>query len=182
MPSERFNALVQAVVALSESDSWNLAVREWAVVRLEEDPSASGVCVCGKTGLSKLFTLRNEFNESLLHPIGSVCVNQFGRHELDSEVALLSDLHALRSAIKNRENVTLESGHFSRALLEYFYTEGAFTPDEYNKGNGGNDYDFLLKMFNKRKKHDINARQRSKMALLLRRKVFPFVLNDERLS
>lgn len=173
---------MQAVFELSESESWDFAVREWSVYSLEEDPTESGVCVCGNTGLSKLFTLRNDLNGSFLNPIGSVCVNQFGRRELNGQVTLLNDLQALRNAINAREAVTLESGHFTRALLEYLHARGAFTPDKWNGHNGYNDYDFLLKMFNKKKKkNEITPARRRKITMLLRTKVFPFVQQTERL-
>jgi len=177
-----FDALVRVVVASSVSNSWNAAVGEWTVIELEEDPAGRGVCICGQTGLVKLFTIRNDQNDSLLFPIGSVCVNQFGRTDLDRQVNLFGDLLTLRNAIRAQEDVTLTSSYFSRAVLDYLYTEGAFTPDQWNRGEGENDYDFLLKMFNKRNKDSLSRPQQWKITMLLQQKVLPFVLADQRLK
>lgn len=176
-----FDELVRVVVDSSVSSAWSTAVGEWTVVELEDDPARGGVCVCGKTGLAKLFTISNERNGSFLHPIGSVCVNQFGRTDLDRQVDLLTGLLALRNAIHARQYITLTSEYFSRAMLEYLYSEGAFTPDRWNNGDGEYDYEFLRKMFNKRDKDAISSAQVRKINALLRNKVFPFVLADERL-
>lgn len=181
MTTESFDELVRVVIASSVSDKWESAVREWAVTELEEDPAANGVCVCGQTGLVKLFTIANESNGTSLRPIGSVCVNQFGLQDLNRQITLFTDLLKLRTCIREHENITLTSGYFSRAILEYLYVEGAFHPDQWNNGDGENDYTFLLKMFNKRDKEAISPKQGWKIVALLRDKVLPFVLADERL-
>ena len=177
-----FATLARAVVRSSVSKAWSAAVTEWEVVALEEDLDALGVCVCGQTGLVKLFTIRNKRNDSVLFPIGSVCVNQFGRKDLDQQITVFSDLLTLRSAVIAGERVTLTAQFFSRAVLEWFYAQGVFTPDHWNRGDGANDYDFLLKMFNKRDKDSISRAQRQKLSLLLRQKVFPFIQADDRLK
>ena len=177
-----FDTLAHEVVGSSVSKTWSAAVTEWEVVALQEDPSAHGVCVCGQTGLVKLFTIRNSLNGRELHPIGSVCVNEFGRKDLDQQVTVFSYLFALRSAVIAGERVTLTAQYFSRAVLEWFYAQGVFTPDHWNRGDGAHDYDFLLKMFNKRDKDSISRAQRRKISLLLRQKVFPFIQADDRLK
>lgn len=181
MTTESFDALVGAVVASSVSGSWAAAVLEWDVTELEEDPAGEGICVCGQTGLVKLFTIRNRHNGAELYPIGSVCVNQFGVEVLDRQVSVFSQLLALRTAIRANENVTLTSEYFSRAVLEHLYFSDAFTPDQWNGGDGENDYEFLTKMFNKRNKDDITAPQRRKISALLNQKVLPFIAAHERL-
>lgn len=182
MPTASFPALVRAVVSASVSNVWDTAKAEWEVTEVEEDPSADGICVCGQMGLVSLFTIKNRGSGAELFPIGSTCVNQFGRADLNSQVTVLSDLLKLRTAIRSREAITLTSDFFSRAVLADLYEEGAFTPDQYNGGDGERDYDFLVKMFNKRNKDDITRPQRNKISVLLNKKVFPFVLNDERLG
>lgn len=181
MTTESFRTLVRAVVASSASDTWATAVGEWTVVELEEDPSGEGECVCGQTHLVKLFTIRNKHNGATLYPIGSKCVQLFGRSDLDRQISLLSGLLGLRSAIQERQDITLTSRYFTRAMLEDLYSEGAFVPDQWNGNDGWNDYDFLLQMFNKRDKDAISTKQQRKIAVLLNKKIFPFVLADERL-
>jgi len=182
MTAESFDALVRAVVASSVSDTWSTAVLEWNVVELEEDPTGQGVCVCGQLNLVKMFTIRNHSNGSTLFPIGSVCVNQFGRDDLNQQVVVFGTLLALRKAILAQQDVTLTSEYFSRAVLEWLYNEGAFTPDQWNQNNGWNDREFLLTMFNKRDKDAISVPQKRKISMLLHRKVFPFIQDDERLK
>ncbi len=181
MSVDSFQSLVQAVVASSRSNVWAVAVNEWQIVDLEEDSSGTGVCVCGQQNLVKLFTIRNELNGSELFPIGSVCVNKFGRADLDRDVDLLSGLHALRKAILDASEIPLTSEYFSRAMLEDFFFHDVFTPDQWNRGDGESDYEFLVKMFNKRNKDSITSRQHYKIHMLLQEKVFPAVLADDRL-
>ncbi|MCU1579992.1 MAG: hypothetical protein JWP19_2196 [Rhodoglobus sp.] len=178
MTVHSLESLVQAVLASSKSNDWRRAVNEWVVVDLEEEPAGTGVCVCGQTNLVKLFTIKNELNGAVLYPIGSVCVNKFGREDLDRQVSVFSDLHALRKALVEGQDVALTSEFFSRALLEYLLDSGAFTPDQWNFSDGERDYDFLAKMFNKRNKDTISTRQQQKIYMLLRNKVFPFVLTQ----
>lgn len=182
MTTGSFDALVSAVIASSVSNTWSTAVGEWEVVQLEEDPSGHGVCACGQNNLVKLFTIQNAKNGSTLYPIGSTCVNQFGRVDLDRQIDLLSGLLTLRAAARERRQITLTSDYFSRAMLEYFFLQGVFTSDQWNFGDGEGDYDFLLKMFNKRNKEDISRAQNAKIYMLLTRKVLPFVESDLRLQ
>lgn len=181
MSVDSFESLVRAVVASSRSNVWAVAVDEWQIVDLQEDSSGTGVCVCGQQNLVKLFTIRNELNGSDLFPIGSVCVNKFGRADLDRNVDLLTGLHTLRKAIVERRDTPLTSEYFSRAMLEDFFFRDVFTPDQWNHDDGENDYNFLVKMFNKRDKDSITTGQHNKIYMLLQHKVFPFVLTDDRL-
>jgi hypothetical protein len=164
------------VLASSVSRDWESAVLEWTVIDINEDPSGQGVCVCSHPELLHLFTIENEHNGSQLHPIGSSCVKKFRRKDLDRQVGLLSQLFTLRNAIESQQAITLTNEYFSRALLKHLDAEGAFTPDHYNKGYGGQDYDFLVKMFNKRDKDAITPPQEWKINALLRNKVYPFIL------
>ena len=58
MSTHNFGALRRAVIEASLADRWAQAVEEWQVVCVEEDPHATGICVCGKTGLVYLYTIR----------------------------------------------------------------------------------------------------------------------------
>jgi len=182
MPAENFDELVRRVLDASESDVWGIAVGEWAVSQLEEDPLGCGVCVCGHTGLVKLFTITNQRNRALLYPIGSVCVNQFGREELDQQVKVYDELLRLRKAILDGSRIRLTSDLFSRALLVWLFNEGSFPPDEYNNFDGERDLEFLLKMFNKRNKDALTRPQQKKITAILLAKVMPFVRNYENLK
>ena len=177
-----FVELKKVIEQASVSNAFYAAVHEWAVSDVEDDPQLQGVCVCGKTGLGKLFTIRNDHNEVELFPIGSHCVKHFGREDLNNEVTLLTGLLELRNAIIAKETITLESGHFTRAMFPYFLKLDAFPPNYFNGGDGSEDSAFLLKMFNKRKKDDISTAQRKKIWTLINKKVLPAVLADERLK
>jgi hypothetical protein len=182
MTTANFQALRAAVLASSSADEWATAVHEWEVVEVDEDPALRGVCVCGQTGLHYLFTIRNHRNSATLHPIGSSCVNHFGRADLDREVDVLPKLFKILTASVNGQRITLTSEFFSRVVLEYLYDGGAFTPDQYNNADGASDYEFLLKMFNKKKKEDITSPQQRKISVLLNTKVIAFIVNDYRLK
>ncbi|WP_072313251.1 hypothetical protein [Agrococcus sp. Marseille-P2731] len=93
-------------------------------------------------------------NGAKLYPIGSTCVQKFGRTDLNRQVTLYSDLFRLRAAILNNMRITLTSDYFSRAMIEYLNDEGAFTPDRWDADDG---YAFMLDMFNKRKKDEITG-------------------------
>ncbi|MEU2201647.1 hypothetical protein [Isoptericola sp. NPDC019482] len=182
MTTSSFEALADAVVAASDADRWDQAVLEWQVVSVARDPHADGVCVCGQTRLVSLFTIENTRNGEMLFPIGSSCVNQFGRADLDRQVDLWERLLALRQAIDARQPIRLTTEYFSRAMLDHLYESGAFPPDEWNGGDGWKDYDFLLKMFNKRDKAAITDGQQRKIYMLLTRKVIPFVRSYDQLG
>ena len=51
------------------------AVQEWEIYDCIEDMSCRSRCVCGKENIRYLFTIRNLFNNSLIFPIGSSCIN-----------------------------------------------------------------------------------------------------------
>ncbi|MGK9149513.1 hypothetical protein KXS11_17900 [Plantibacter flavus] len=164
------------------SNAWATAVQEWEVIEVEEDPAGRGVCVCGQQNLVQLFTIENVNNQAVLYPIGSTCVNQFGRNDLNRQVDLLGDLLALRKTLRDGKSIELTADHFSRAMLEYFWFQDVFTPDQWNNHDGEGDYEFLLKMFNKRDKDAINRRQQAKIYMLLTQKVLPFVASDSRMK
>lgn len=59
MTRHNFQTLKAAVIAACRANAWAAAVEEWEVVGLEADPTATGMCVCGNTGLRYLYTIRN---------------------------------------------------------------------------------------------------------------------------
>jgi hypothetical protein len=177
MTTSNFEDLRDAVVGASHRRSWADAVGEWEVIGLEEDPSGSGICICGQLGLVKLFTIRNNESHNDLYPIGSSCINHFGRSDLNQDVATLTALAKLRSSFQRRDQITLTGDYFSRALLEYFYDQGVFPDSKWNNNNGWNDYDFLLTMFNKHLRDEVTKKQQSKIFVLLAKVRF-FVMSD----
>lgn len=175
-----FQVLRGEVIAKSDAGTWKKALLEWDVTSLEEHPSNDGVCVCGQTGLLWMYTIANELNGAELFPIGSSCVNHFGRTDLNRRVDVLHKLALVQSTVNAGKRVEMTTEFFSRAALKFLFEEGAFTPDSYNHGDGANDYEFLLKMFGKRDKSTINPKQQYKLRKLVEDKIVPFVLADPR--
>jgi hypothetical protein len=180
MSTHNFGALRRAVIEASLADRWAQAVEEWQVVGVEEDARATGICVCGKTGLVYLYTIHNRLTRDVLFPIGSSCVNLFEVEELDVTVAVLRRLFELRAAFAQGNRVELTSDYFSRAVLADLWQNGAFPPNEYNRSNGDNDYKFLLDLFNQR--HEFTDKEERKVWVLLNRTIKSFVMSDERLG
>ena len=180
MGTHNFEALRSAVVGASLSDRWAQAVEEWQVVSLVEDPTVTGTCVCGKNPLVYLYTISNRLTGLSLFPIGSSCVNLFQVEELDASANVLHQLLKLRSAYVNNVSVELSSEYFSRALLADLWENDAFPANDFNRGNGDNDYKFLLDLLNQR--HDFTPGERKKVWVLLNRTIKVFVMNDERLG
>lgn len=175
-----FQVLRSAVIAASDADKWKKALLEWDVTSLEEHPSSDGVCVCGQTGLLWMYTITNEVNGAELYPIGSSCVNHFGRTDLNRRVDVLHKLALVQATANAGKRVEMTTEYFSRAALKFLFEEGAFTPDSYNGHDGENDLEFLLKMFGKRDKSTINSKQSYKLRKLVENKIIPFVLADPR--
>lgn len=177
-----FQVLRSAVITASDAGKWKKALLEWDVTSVEEHPTSDGECVCGQTGLLWMYTITNEVNGAELFPIGSSCVNHFGRTELNRRVDVFRKLVLVRDTVNDGNTVDMTTEFFSRAALEFLYEEGVFTPDAFNHGDGWNDCEFLLKMFGKRDKSTINSKQQYKMRMLIENKVIPFVLADTRLG
>lgn len=85
-----------------------------------------------KENLRYLFTIRNRKTSISLYPIGSTCIEKFGRDDLDSEVNVQLDMYHLVHAIESGERIELTSKYFSKKLLLALYEEGAFAPNQYN--------------------------------------------------
>jgi len=182
MVADSFEVLTGKLMAVSVSKDLASAIAEWEVVAVEEDPSRDNFCICGQPELVKLFTIENSRNGEILYPIGSECVKKFRSKDLDAQVTLYADLLKLRIAVQKVATIKMTSEFFSRAVLEYLYEEGAFTPDQYNDQDGEKDLIFLLKMFNMRYKDRITGPQKRKIRMLINYKVEPFILNDPRLK
>lgn len=171
--SKYSNNLISTVLSLSSSKEWGTAVEEWSIISCSEDRSCTTRCVCGKEGLRYLFRLRNNITGNILFPIGSSCINKFGIKSLMEEASVRESLFKLLHAVEENGYVQLNSDFFSRKLLKYLYFKGAFPPNQYNKGNGYNDYQFMLDMFNKRTR--ITDAQRRKVSAILVNSILPYL-------
>jgi hypothetical protein len=175
LAAHSFETLKRVIEDNSVAAHFSVAVHEWAVVSVEEHPDSQGECLCGQQNLLYMYTIRNSRNQETLTYIGSKCVEHFERADLNAQVSVLSELLTLKKAIEDGENITLTSDYFSKALLAWLFEEGAFK-------DGEGDYEFFLKMFNKRKKEDITVKQNRKIWAMLNYQVKPFILNHSALG
>lgn len=175
MASYYYQNLIKSVLEASTTDKWEIAVREWDIVDCQEDEKHLSECVCGKENLRYLFTIRNRKTGISLYPIGSTCIEKFGRDDLDSEVNVQLDMYHLVHAIESGERIELTSKYFSKKLLFALYEEGAFAPNQYNGYDGKNDYQFMLDMYNKRNKSNITEQQHRKIRGLIAYSIKPFL-------
>lgn len=165
---------MMTVIRCSESDNWQDAVVEWDIEDCDEDLSCSSECVCGKENIKYLYTIRNKYSGRTLYPIGSSCINKFGRGDLKEATSLIESQFKLLHAVEEGRYLSLSSELFSRKLLRWLYDEGAFdTP--YNGYDGTGDYEFMLKMFNKRDKVSISLNQDKKIKAVLLNSIKPFL-------
>lgn len=82
----------------------------------------------------------------------------------------------LLHAVESNRYLSLSSELFSRKLLKYLFEQGALDT-EYNDFDGEEDYEFMLKMFNKRNKSSITMRQDKKIKAILLNSIKPFLQN-----
>lgn len=175
MESTYVKNLIMTVIGDSESDVWEGAVTEWEIYDCKEDESCSEECICGKENIKYLYRIRNVINGNTLFPIGSSCIKKFNRTDLKEEVSVREGMFRLLHAVDENKYLSLSSDLFSRRLLKYLYDQGAFNT-EYNNYDGANDYEFMLKMFNKRDKSSITMKQDKKIKAVLLNSVKPFLL------
>ena len=166
--------LIKRVLELSVSENWETAVKEWEIIDCDEDEDRAESCICGKEELYYLFKIRNTKNGNVLYPIGSSCIKKFGREDLDDEAAIREKMFKLYHAIDNNQFISLSTELFSRKILERLYHEGAFNT-EYNHYDGSNDYEFMLKMFNKRDKSSITMSQQKKIRAIIVASIRPYL-------
>jgi hypothetical protein len=170
-----YNNLIQRVIDNSEASDWENAVLEWEVFDCEEDETLQSSCICGKEDLRYLFTIRNTRNGNTLYPIGSSCIKKFERNDLNEDVSIKEQLFKLLHAIERNKFIVLSSDLFSRKLLDYFYDQDVFQANNYNGFRPWADYEFLLKMFNKRDKDSISLQQRKKISAIIMNSIRPYL-------
>ena len=165
--------LPREVVALSCAGDFDVARHEWDLVDSEIDSTCSKNCVCGHENLKYLFTIHNRETGAKLYPIGSSCIELFGRQDLDQQVSVARQMYAVLAEYRESGTLALNGGAISRAVLKKLYEEGCFDPNSYNDGNPEADYQFLVKMFNQR--NEPTEGQRKKIWVLLNKTVGPYL-------
>lgn len=169
-----FNNLIMTVINASESNGWLDAVEEWEIYDCEEDEDCCSRCICGKENIRYLYTIRNIYNGEMLFPIGSSCINKFERIDLRDETALIEEQFRLLHAVESNRYLSLSTEFFSRKLLKWLFEEGAFDTS-YNQYDGEEDYEFMLKMFNKKDKDAITIKQDRKIKAIIMNSIKPFL-------
>ena len=177
MAESYISNLILNVIEKSEANTWDLAVYEWELVDCEEDESCESSCVCGKEHIRYLHKIVNRENGNILFPIGSSCIKKFNRSDLNQDVKINEDLFKLLHHIENRRYIELSSDFFTRKLINYLYDVGAFDND-YNGFDGYDDYEFFLKMFNKRDKASITYNQQRKINAIIINSLLPYLRNQ----
>ena len=151
MDNKHYNNLINTVIDKSESSNWENAVLEWKIRDKQIDFNQTTPCICGKENLKYLFTIQNQKNNNILKYIGSTCIKKFKREELDKITTTYTKLCVLYYAIKNNEYIEFNANFFSKQLIEYFEEQNIIKPSRYNNYEPKKDYDFMKKMFFKRK-------------------------------
>lgn len=172
MPSNARYKLIEAIVEHSESDNWESAVQEWSMTGCKVDSSCSSQCVCGQENIKYLFRITNNLNGANLFPIGSRCINKFGRRDLDEQVNVYEQMCRLLEAVKDGKFIEFNSDLFSKKLIKYLYDHNAFKPSSYNMNDPYNDYKFMLDMFNKRSEPTVH--QRNKVTAIIMSSIIPY--------
>lgn len=134
------------------------------------------MCICGHEGLKYCFTIQNRYNNNILYPIGSSCILQFGRNDLDQTIDVYEKLFKIRTKFNNHEKITLQD--FSRRLLQFFLDENIFRATLYNNYNPENDYTFMLQMFNQRS--EPTYRQQKKINAIIMNSIIPYIRRMEK--
>ena len=170
--------LMQKVMDNSCANTWEEAVNEWEITDWVEDSSRTRSCVCGKEELRYLFEIHNVITDKYLYPIGSSCIRKFERDDLREETSVVEGMFKLLHAVERNAYLELSSELFSRKLLRALYDRGAFVPNRYNNYDGANDYEFMLKMFNKRDKSSITNFQEKKITAILLNSIKPYLQEE----
>lgn len=156
----------------SESKYWSEAVKEWNIIGYDEDSECISQCVCGKEHIRYLYKIKNDINKNVIYPIGSRCIKRFERTDLIEKTFCYEKSIRIYKAVKSYEYIELSSDLFSRKLLKSFYEEGAFESDFYLYSAEEN-YNFMLKMFNK--KSAPSPKEQRRIDALIINNIKPFI-------
>lgn len=174
MRSNYAKNLISNVVEQSVADTWRQAVHEWEIVDCDEDTLVESACICGKENLRYLYHIENQQNGNRLFPIGSSCIEKFDRKDLIDFTNVNESMFKLLRAMKTGKFIELNSELFTRKLLLYLFENRVFDND-FNGLDGRNDYEFMLKMFNKRNKDDISYAQKRKIRAIIMNSIRPYL-------
>lgn len=181
MANTYYENLIMTVVKNSLGHTWRDAVIEWDIVECEEDEECASKCVCGKEDIKYLYTIRNEYTHAMLFPIGSCCIKKFNRKDLNEKISIVEGMYKLYKAINDNKLIDLSSAYFSRKLLAALFEDGAFDT-EYNDYTGYQDYQFMLRMFNKRDKDSITWSQQKKINAIIAFSLKPYLMDNLRFT
>lgn len=170
--------LIQTVLDNSYGNTWEEAVNEWEITDCIEDRSRKESCICGKEELKYLYEIHNVVTDKYLYPIGSSCITKFEREDLCEETSVAEGMFKLLHAVEQNAYLELSPDLFSRKLLRALYKRGAFVPSKFNNYDGANDYEFMLKMFNKRDKSSITPFQEKKIKAILLNSIKPYLQKE----
>ena len=173
---KNIGALQKAVIEASDSEVWGYAVAEWKILDCYIDENRKSICICGQEGLKYCFIIRNSYNGNILYPIGSSCINQFGRNDLKQVVSIYEQMFSIRTKHRKREKIELKD--LSKNLLKFLLEENVFKPTAYNHYNPEEDYEFLLSMFNKRSM--LTDKQQAKVNAIILNSIIPYIKRMER--
>lgn len=87
--------LPSVIIENSFASTFGEAVNEWDVIKHEKNPNSK--CICGKKGITHCFTIENHLEFNQLFPIGSCCVKQFGRKDLNERMKQLQSGKTLKN-------------------------------------------------------------------------------------
>ena len=166
--------LIKTVVERSQANTWENAVNEWTVEPYGESDGSNSVCACGKEDILYLFKITNIENGNEIYPIGSSCMKKFERKDINDLTSLYEQLYKLKKALNENKYLDFTSEFFTRKILAHFNDKGVYNSD-YNNNNGTADYEFMVKMFNKKNKEDITPSQRKKINGIIAYQIKPYL-------
>lgn len=96
---------------------------------------------------------------------------------MNDEASVREKMFKLYHAVENNQFISLSPEFFSRKLLKKLFEDGAFDC-EYNDYDGLDDYEFIVKMFNKRDKSSITFGQQKKIRAIIVASIRPYLQNQ----
>ncbi|MDY4604032.1 hypothetical protein [Clostridium tertium] len=178
MSSIYYNNLIKLVIDKSESERWEDALEEWDIFDCEEDNDIESSCICGKENIKYLFTIKNVINGNEIYPIGSSCIKKFNRTDLNELITIKEGMFKLLREVEKNAYISLSSELFTRRLLKVLYEEGAFKPNKFNRYDSKRDYEFMLKMFNKKNKDTITESEDKRIKAIIINCIKPHLKNQ----
>lgn len=161
-----FEMLQDQVMDCSSSKDWNKAILEWDIIDFAEDSSMEASCKCGKEHIKYLYTISNKVTGSVLEPIGSSCIQKFGRQDMKEQTNIYEQLFRLVNARRDGKFIELKSDdkYFSNKLLDYLLEQKAINIVR---------HETLKKFFNQRK--PLTYKQKKFATWIVVNEIFPFL-------